>query len=185
MSTAASCSRYSSAAMRPVRCGRTSLSDSMPWRTGSARWALPNGRISPKHGAAPMERIMSGRNLYCTLRANAAAVAGLALLPGTALAATTDALLPRNLSPWGMFVNADVVVRAVMIGLAFASLVTWTIWLAKTIELRLAAGSVRRRLKMLESGPQLSEALRACEGARDAVAQLVLSTGREAELSDF
>ena len=28
----------------------------------------------------------------------------------------------------------DVVVQAVMVGLAFASLVTWTIWLAKTIE---------------------------------------------------
>ncbi|MGY3353531.1 tonB-system energizer ExbB [Bradyrhizobium sp. GM0.4] len=38
---------------------------------------------------------------------------------------------------------------------------------------------------MLESGPQLSEAVRACDGARDAVAQLVLSTAREAELSDF
>jgi len=34
-----------------------------------------------------------------------------------------------------MFMNADVVVKAVMIGLAFASLVTWTIWLAKTLEL--------------------------------------------------
>ena len=43
--------------------------------------------------------------------------------------------LPRDLSPWSMFVNADHVVQAVMIGLAFASLVTWTIWLAKGIEL--------------------------------------------------
>ena len=110
------------------------------------------------------------------------------LATSTAALAQSDApnpLLPRNLSPWGMFVNADIVVKAVMIGLAFASLVTWTIWLAKTIELRLAARRVRRRLKMLESGPQLSEALRDCEGARDAVAQLVLSTAREAELSGF
>ena len=59
-----------------------------------------------------------------------------ASLPGAALAATDDALLPRNLSPWSMFVNADIVVKAVMVGLAFASLVTWTVWLAKTIELR-------------------------------------------------
>ncbi|MGY3353532.1 hypothetical protein ACVWZK_000195 [Bradyrhizobium sp. GM0.4] len=67
----------------------------------------------------------------------------LLLATSTAALAQSDApnpLLPRNLSPWGMFVNADVVVKAVMIGLAFASLVTWTIWLAKTIELRLAAG---------------------------------------------
>src|SRR4051812_36155146 len=172
MSTAASCSRYSSAAMRPVRCGRTSLSDSMPWRTGSARWALPNGRISPKHGAAPMERIMSGRNLYCTLRANAAAVAGLALLPGTAFAATADALLPRNLSPWGMFVNADIVVKAVMIGLAFASRVPWTVWVAKTLELGRESRLAKRRLALLESDTTLSTLARECRGS-DAVAQLI------------
>ena len=34
-----------------------------------------------------------------------------------------------------MYQSADLVVKAVMIGLPFASLVTWTIWLAKTIEL--------------------------------------------------
>src|SRR3954468_15329021 len=181
MSTAASCSRYSSAAMRPVRCGRTSLSDSMPWRTGSARWALPNGRISPKHGAAPMERIMSGRNLHCTLRASAAAVAGLALLPGTAFAATADALLPRNLSPWGMFVNADIVVKAVMVGLAFASLVTWTVWLAKTLELGRDSRLARSRLALLENDTTLSAVERACQDAGDAVAQIIQSAAREAQ----
>ena len=44
-------------------------------------------------------------------------------------------LLPRDLSPWGMFINADVVVKVVMVGLVIASVVTWTVWLAKTIEL--------------------------------------------------
>ena len=83
-----------------------------------------------------------------------------------------------------MFLHADIVVKAVMIGLGFASLMTWTIWLAKTIELRMASRRVRRRLKLLENGPHLAEAARACDGAEDAVAQLVLSTAREAELSD-
>ena len=45
------------------------------------------------------------------------------------------ATLPRDLTPWGMYLNADPVVKAVLIGLAFASIVTWTVWLAKTIEL--------------------------------------------------
>ncbi len=44
-------------------------------------------------------------------------------------------VLPRDLSPWAMFMNADIVVKAVMVGLAFASLVTWTIWLAKSLQL--------------------------------------------------
>ncbi len=101
-----------------------------------------------------------------------------------ALAQVPDSLLPRNLSPWGMFLNADIVVKAVMIGLAFASLVTWTVWLAKTIELRVARSRALRRIRMLEEGSSLAEAMHECDSARDAVAQLVLSTAREAELSD-
>src|ERR1043166_6613877 len=54
-----------------------------------------------------------------------------------------SSILPRDLSPWGMFTSADIVVKAVMIGLAFASVVTWTVWLAKTIELVVA----RRRAR--------------------------------------
>jgi biopolymer transport protein ExbB len=111
-------------------------------------------------------------------------LAWLAITAEPALAQDPNPLLPRNLSPWGMFLNADIVVKGVMIGLAFASLVTWTVWLAKTIELRRANMLGRRRLRMLESGTTLSEAVHACDGKRDAVAQLILSTSREAELSD-
>ncbi|MEA2890566.1 MAG: biopolymer transport protein ExbB, partial [Bradyrhizobium sp.] len=39
----------------------------------------------------------------------------------------------RELSPWSMFLSADILVKAVMIGLAFASLLTWTIFIAKMI----------------------------------------------------
>jgi biopolymer transport protein ExbB len=59
------------------------------------------------------------------------------------------AILPRDLSPWGMFMNADVVVKAVMIGLVIASVVTWTVWLAKTIELVKARRQVRTALRAL------------------------------------
>ena len=117
--------------------------------------------------------------------ASAIAAALCVMLPANAaLADVENPLLPKNLSPWGMFLGADIVVKAVMIGLALASLVTWTIWLAKTIELRMAMRRVRRRLARLESGGHLAEVARACERDRDAVAQLVLSTAREAELSD-
>ena len=59
--------------------------------------------------------------------------------PGTkATAGSGSALIPHDLSPYGMFMNADVVVKAVMIGLAFASLVTWTLLLAKAVELTAA-----------------------------------------------
>jgi biopolymer transport protein ExbB len=56
-----------------------------------------------------------------------------------------------------MFLNADIVVKVVMVGLAVASLVTWTVWLAKTIELRRARRLARRRIKMLEGGGSLAK----------------------------
>jgi len=124
------------------------------------------------------------RTKYTTITAIASFCSSIAMLSQPAFAQAENPLLPRNLSPWGMFLNADIVVKAVMIGLAFASLVTWTVWLAKTIELRVAKRVARRRLKMLERGGDLMAAARACDGDRDAVAQLVLSTVREAELSD-
>src|SRR5690349_8142413 len=43
------------------------------------------------------------------------------------------ATLPRDLTPWGMFQSADSVVKGVLIGLVIASVITWTVWLAKTV----------------------------------------------------
>ena len=59
------------------------------------------------------------------------------------------ATLPRDLSPWGMYVSADPVVKAVLIGLALASVVTWSVWLAKTIEILLAKRRVGAAMKTL------------------------------------
>ena len=61
-------------------------------------------------------------------------------------------LLPRDLTPWGMFMAADIVVKAVMLGLLFASVLTWTIWIAKTLELI----GARRRLARSASRHELS-----------------------------
>ncbi|MDR4308213.1 tonB-system energizer ExbB [Chelatococcus sambhunathii] len=66
--------------------------------------------------------------------------------------------LPHDLSPMGMFMNADWVVKIVMLGLAFASLVTWTIALAKWIELQSARSKARRSLKALASARTLADA---------------------------
>src|SRR5262245_44495494 len=53
------------------------------------------------------------------------------------------AALPRDLSPWGMYQSADVVVKGVLIALALASVITWTIWLAKTLEIVVAKRRTR------------------------------------------
>jgi biopolymer transport protein ExbB len=62
-----------------------------------------------------------------------------------------SALLPRDLSPWGMFMNADVVVKVVMVGLVIASVITWTVWLAKTIELLKARRKLRSAVDALSA----------------------------------
>jgi biopolymer transport protein ExbB len=108
----------------------------------------------------------------------------LALVPTESLAATDAALLPRNLSPWGMFLNADIVVKVVMVGLAFASALTWTIWLAKTVELRRKTVIARRRLGLLERDAALADIAQESRDGRDAVAQIIQSAAREASLSD-
>ncbi|MGR4877140.1 tonB-system energizer ExbB [Pseudoxanthomonas sp. LARHCG66] len=62
------------------------------------------------------------------------------MLPFTATAGAARA--PDTLTAWGMFVHADIIVQTVMVGLALASLVTWTVLLAKSWEF----SRVRRRL---------------------------------------
>ena len=66
--------------------------------------------------------------------------------------------LPQDLSPRGMFLHADQIVKAVMIGLAVASLVTWTVWVAKSIELFGARAAVRRGLRVLAESTTLAQA---------------------------
>ncbi|WP_425457216.1 tonB-system energizer ExbB [Blastochloris sulfoviridis] len=67
--------------------------------------------------------------------------------------------LPRDLSPLGMFLAADIVVKIVMVGLALASILTWTVWLAKTIELAAARRRIRADLDALENSATLDAAL--------------------------
>jgi biopolymer transport protein ExbB len=66
--------------------------------------------------------------------------------------------LPRDLSPWSMFLTADIVVQAVIAGLAFASVVTWSVWLTKSIELYLARRRLARDLSAISNKQSLSDA---------------------------
>ena len=100
---------------------------------------------------------------------------------GRPLKSTTVAL--RELSPWSMFLSADILVKAVMIGLAFASLVTWTVFLAKMIELSLAQRKLRVALRKISDARSLAEAQFAL-GAKGSVLSALLSAAmREARLS--
>ncbi|MFJ4144913.1 tonB-system energizer ExbB [Pseudomonas sp. NPDC089734] len=94
-------------------------------------------------------------------------VAAPAVAPANA-AAPVEALEPvaeeagmgmaHDLSPWGMYQNADVIVKAVMIGLAIASIITWTIWIAKGFELLGAKRRLRVEIANLKKARSLSDA---------------------------
>ena len=91
--------------------------------------------------------------------------------------------LPQDLSPWGMFLHADQIVKAVMIGLAVASLVTWTVWVAKSIELFGARAAVRRGLRVLTGSSTLAQAREKLSSGRGPVAQLMQAAANEIRLS--
>jgi biopolymer transport protein ExbB len=72
--------------------------------------------------------------------------------PGPAAAA-----LPHNLSPLTMFRNADIVVKAVMMGLAFASFLTWSVFVAKRLHLFGARMRLVQALRALREAGGLGE----------------------------
>ncbi|TGQ07563.1 MULTISPECIES: tonB-system energizer ExbB [unclassified Mesorhizobium] len=91
--------------------------------------------------------------------------------------------LPHDLSPWGMFMNADIVVKAVMVGLAFASLVTWTIWLAKSLEVFGGKLRARRAADAIGNAATLMQAGRELGHSGDPGALLVRAAEEERALS--
>jgi biopolymer transport protein ExbB len=97
------------------------------------------------------------------------------------LKSTTVAL--RELSPWSMFLSADILVKAVMIGLAFASLVTWTIFIAKMIELSLIRRKLRAALGKISDARSLSEAQFALGANNSVLSSLLSAATREVRLS--
>jgi biopolymer transport protein ExbB len=90
--------------------------------------------------------------------------------------------IPHELSPWSMFLSADILVKAVMTGLAFASLVTWTIFIAKSIQLFLAKRGLRKALVRVAETNNLTEAQLAA-GRRSVPASLLAAAIKEIRLS--
>lgn len=81
------------------------------------------------------------------------------IMPAPALARATPigSQIPTNLSVGGMFAQADWVVKLVMIGLIVASVVTWTVFIAKHFELLKARREAAALLGKFASARSLSE----------------------------
>jgi biopolymer transport protein ExbB len=114
--------------------------------------------ISESVKARSLNRLSSMRSALALVAATALVIAAGPVEAQTADGSVEASLLPRDLSPWGMFQSADIFVKAVMIGLAFASLVTWTIALAKGLELAICAFKLRAQIRALERSATLAGA---------------------------
>jgi biopolymer transport protein ExbB len=95
------------------------------------------------------------RSIFVSLSLPALAYAQTGDMPPTV---ASTSLLPHDLSVWGMFTQADWLVQAVMVGLAGASVLTWTVFVAKSLELAAAARRQRGTLAAVERAASLANA---------------------------
>ncbi|MBB2494106.1 tonB-system energizer ExbB [Aquipseudomonas ullengensis] len=116
--------------------------------------------------------------------ANAAPAApGDVALEGEEAVLAEEEGLMHDLTPWGMYQNADVVVKAVMIGLMLASVLTWTIWIAKSIELITSRRRLRRELGDLKGARNLNQAAEQARAKHSFSALLIDDAREELKLS--
>lgn len=92
--------------------------------------------------------------------------------------------LPHDLSPWGMFMAADIVVKGVMLGLAFASVVTWTVLLVKLAELGAAQRSASRAVRQLVAARGLEDGEETVGRGRGVVGRMTSAAREEMKMSE-
>ncbi|WP_236851765.1 tol-pal system-associated acyl-CoA thioesterase [Candidatus Sodalis pierantonius] len=94
-------------------------------------------------------------------------------------------LMQMDLSVWGMYQHADIVVKIVMIGLLLASVVTWALFFGKGAELLAVKRRVRRELQLLKDVRSLDQAttVAANFSPRSLSARLLAETANELDLS--
>jgi biopolymer transport protein ExbB len=89
----------------------------------------------------------------------------------------------HELSPWSMFLSANILVKAVIVGLAFASLVSWTIFLAMAMKISLVRRRLNKALVRIKNARTLAEAQLALGSSGSVLSALVLAATHEVRLS--
>ncbi len=89
----------------------------------------------------------------------------------------------HDLSPWGMFMAADMIVKTVMVGLALASVMTWTIAFFKFMELTYASNRLKSALRKIGEARSLAEAQMALGDKKTVLSRLLAAAMREGKMS--
>ncbi|MEX7693584.1 tol-pal system-associated acyl-CoA thioesterase [Enterobacter hormaechei] len=94
-------------------------------------------------------------------------------------------LMQTDLSVWGMYQHADIVVKVVMIGLILASVITWAIFFSKSAELLSQKRRLKREQKQLAEARSLDQAsdITSSFHAKSLTTLLVNEAQNELELS--
>lgn len=147
----------------------------------NAVWPHHRSPVSRPSGGWPGRAVRVAAALAPLLLASLAAAAQDALPPAPVRPGA--AMLPHDLSPWGMVAHADWVVKAVIAGLALASVLTWTVALAKALELFTANRRARAGLAALGAAGSLDEAGRRLGPVRGPYGALVRAAQQEVAAS--
>jgi len=116
--------------------------------------------VAPNAGVAPVPAIPTGEPL-----------------PKLSVKALLKQILDQAL-------NADIIVQIVMVGLVFAALITWTVWLKKVLELRSARLEVRQGVGILDAATTFAQAQDEIRKATSpVVAQFMQAAAHEIRLS--
>ncbi|MFC5321286.1 tonB-system energizer ExbB [Bradyrhizobium oligotrophicum] len=91
--------------------------------------------------------------------------------------------VPHDLSPWSMFLAADILVKSVMMGLALASLATWTVFIAKTFEFAMLRRRLGGALRKVDNVRWLSEAKLALGSKQSVLSALIDAAMHEIRMS--
>ena len=146
--------------------------------------APPSPAVAPAAPAVPPSATASPQPPQAvTETPNASTSSASASPEGAARALKSTMPGMRELSPWSMFMSADIVVKGVIVGLVFASLATWTIAIAKLIELAALRRRLRQALRKIGEARSLAEAQLAIGGKDGVLASLLNAAMREARLS--
>ncbi len=142
-----------------------------------------NAQAAPSAAAAPSAPAVPQAAVPAAAQSAPATAAPAASTPDAGASLKSTLLVPHDLSPLSMFLSADVIVKAVMIGLAFASLITWTIFIAKMFELAIAKRKLRTALRKIADVRSLAEAQFALASKTGVLSGFLAAAMREARLS--
>lgn len=92
-------------------------------------------------------------------------------------------VVPHDLSPMGMYRQADSVVKAVMLALLAASFLCWTVWLSKTAQIWAARRALARSHAAIHRADTVAEAARALNRHGDPAALMARAVAEELERS--